>query len=241
MKNSILTSLVFAGFACGAESTVLTFDKIADSYATDTWQLDGKGNGQGKAWNGSFTLSDGTTASLNLSTGKFWDKSLNGTDWTNEAALSDMNTTLGSNITVNDVKAMKYCASAAGGAKATLTLNFENNAAIQEGEKVVLYYMLSAAGGETQNVTVVGLENMTLTWATAADSGYNTTNIKLQTDYLGLVKIEGTLTANQVITLSSDGGRNGFAMIAYTAIPEPTTATLSLLALAGLAARRRRK
>ena len=44
----------------------------------------------------------------------------------------------------------------------------------------------------------------------------------------------GNAGAGQTITISD-------IALSYTAVPEPTTATLSLLALAGLAARRRRK
>ncbi|MBQ3144813.1 MAG: PEP-CTERM sorting domain-containing protein [Akkermansia sp.] len=57
-----------------------------------------------------------------------------------------------------------------------------------------------------------------------------------------------TLTTSNSIRLWSNGGNEHFTNITLSAlsnnvvaVPEPTTATLSLLALAGLAARRRRK
>ncbi len=63
---------------------------------------------------------------------------------------------------------------------------------------------------------------------------------------VGLVADVTTLQAGQygyMKVLSGDensGGADGISLV-FKAIPEPTTATLSLLALAGLAARRRRK
>ncbi len=65
-------------------------------------------------------------------------------------------------------------------------------------------------------------------------------------------KITGKMYTNDQLTISVSGGYNfwnlggkehidTFKAYATFAVPEPTTATLSLLALAGLAARRRRK
>ncbi len=65
---------------------------------------------------------------------------------------------------------------------------------------------------------------------------------------------EGWLTSVELPTFNADGTRTGWFIeyrdngngtgnvyLTYNTVPEPTTATLSLLALAGLAARRRRK
>lgn len=68
---------------------------------------------------------------------------------------------------------------------------------------------------------------------------------------IGIVWDEGQLQKNQIALLYVPGGimeewgGGGFNVLAlgenYTPVPEPATGTLSLLALAGLAARRRRK
>lgn len=58
----------------------------------------------------------------------------------------------------------------------------------------------------------------------------------LSVDYRGL----NVINANESVIYEIKQVDNGVA-IAYNVIPEPTTATMSLLALAGLAARRRRK
>ncbi len=53
--------------------------------------------------------------------------------------------------------------------------------------------------------------------------------------------IDGGLTASNITIGSNITGISGLSFTTTPAVPEPTTATLSLLALAGLAARRRRK
>lgn len=52
---------------------------------------------------------------------------------------------------------------------------------------------------------------------------------------------DGTLYTTLKITATSGASVKGIGYLATATVPEPTTATLSLLALAGLAARRRRK
>ena len=54
-----------------------------------------------------------------------------------------------------------------------------------------------------------------------------------------IAKLEATAENYRKYLLGSD--KNGVYVQYVKAIPEPTTATLSLLALVGLAARRRRK
>ena len=56
-----------------------------------------------------------------------------------------------------------------------------------------------------------------------------------------IVKVTGELTGDTVGMSFEDGHKAMVSSVAYSVTPEPTTATLSLLALAGLCARRRRK
>ena len=74
-----------------------------------------------------------------------------------------------------------------------------------------------------------------LTTAGTVDVTYNTADVNPSTLFV-------VWTANPSTGAESNGVKVTISDIAlnYTAVPEPTTATLSLLALAGLAARRRR-
>lgn len=56
-----------------------------------------------------------------------------------------------------------------------------------------------------------------------------------------IVKVTGELTGDTVSMSIGGGSKSMVSSVAYSVTPEPTTATLSLLALAGLCARRRRK
>ena len=75
-----------------------------------------------------------------------------------------------------------------------------------------------------------------LTTAGTVDVTYNTADVNPSTLFV-------VWTANPSTGAESNDATVTISNIAlnYTAVPEPTTATLSLLALAGLAARRRRK
>ena len=96
---------------------------------------------------------------------------------------------------------------------------------------------------EVTNTITIGNKSFTGTLDLEANSASDT----------GVITMDYTLAANSTQTLTlqvqrtESGGQNGFAAItagslSYSAapVPEPTTATLSLLALTGLAARRRR-
>ena len=74
-----------------------------------------------------------------------------------------------------------------------------------------------------------------LTTADTVKETYNTADVNPSTLFV-------VWTANPSTGAESNGAKVTISDIAlsYTAVPEPTTATLSLLALAGLAARRRR-
>ena len=75
-----------------------------------------------------------------------------------------------------------------------------------------------------------------LTKADTVEATYNTADVNPSTLFV-------VWTANPSTGAEKGGQKVTISDIAlsYTAVPEPTTATLSLLALAGLAARRRRK
>ena len=56
-----------------------------------------------------------------------------------------------------------------------------------------------------------------------------------------IFKVTGVLESTSLTMAQGGTAKNGWQTLSYVVVPEPTTATLSLLALAGLAARRRRK
>ncbi len=79
--------------------------------------------------------------------------------------------------------------------------------------------------------------------AIVTDVAGTTQNTVLTAEQLAAVSIDGTGEFYAIFGYQGSGASaeiSGISMTATTAIPEPATATLSLLALAGLAARRRR-
>ncbi len=143
----------------------------------------------------------------------------------------------------------------------TLTFTLNNNS----DEDMSLYQMgfdvfLFNSGGKAQNaddykrpITLTITENNvkigSVGVATAGDNWHTTATIALD-DYILGAKSSATfaLTVNNAQT-DNDPNKEGVQLMGTfvglsgitVTVPEPTTATLSLLALAGLAARRRRK
>ena len=242
MRKTHITLMALAGVAMG-NSTILTFDQNDYTYDTDKWALNGLGNGPSASWSDSMTLSDGTVAGMSITSGKFWDYDTTTTSWTNVGALQAMNQKLGTNLTAEDLTSIKIDATAAQSSKSTLTLDFSNNAAYTTGGEIVFYLLVATStdGGNTANYanfTVTGLDDAAVTWATATGNGFDSSVTSVPVANLAMIRVEGTLTENPV-TFAANAAKNGWAMVSY--IPEPATATLSLLALVGLAARRRRK
>ncbi|MBR5888818.1 MAG: hypothetical protein IKY92_02100 [Akkermansia sp.] len=257
MKKTFITLLTLAGIAMGSP-TVLTFDQNEYSFDTDKWSVNGLGNGPNSSWSGSTTLSDKTVASFNMAYGKLWDYELKTKTWSNTTALDFMNQELGTTLTSSDLTGLKFDASAAGSGTTQLTLNFTDNTNYKNGDSVVFYILVaenSHDNGTTpySGFSVTGLDNATIHWANAEENGfYDASKVAVtgaQSELL-MVRVQGSLKDNQSVTFASDNQKNGWAMAAYNTgtanpavpvIPEPTTATLSLLALCGLAMRRRRK
>lgn len=108
-------------------------------------------------------------------------------------------------------------------------------------------------GGSAQSADFLKREiTFTLTGDATAEIVHSFTNIDAETDvynwdsnptlYFDSIEIAAGATANFNLAVKKSDSVGCFIGISgATVIPEPTTATLSLLALAGLAARRRRK
>lgn len=162
--------------------------------------------------------------------------------WTNSAALNVMNTELGTSLTLANLDAAPLAYAGAGGAKITMTLDFDSKC--KAGETFVGYLLFGSYEKTATNISLTGLsEGYTVEYATAKGSGFSSTaSFTEGAHYTTLIKVTGTFANDDArVTFTSTDAKGGFAMAAYKVVPEPTTATLSLLALVGLAARRRRK
>ncbi len=111
-----------------------------------------------------------------------------------------------------------------------LTLTLENLGVLKEGQSLTLFSGVTSLTFTQPNESGVGT-------ATTATDDITTGEIDASTVFSGLGKDDFWLT----YTGTADGNKGIVALVAQRDVPEPTTATLSLLALMGLAARRRRR
>lgn len=261
MKKTIITLLALCGVAA-ADTTVVTFGTQEStsnpSYVTDAWAAIGTASP-----NMSFTLSnkDVLTLTGDVSGRTFYSGSNDGTvekTWANTAAITDMNNVLGTSFTAADFStgsSLYYTATGDGGSKSTLTLDINSG---NVGDTIILYVTAAARGTHTHGFSVTGLDNVTLSYAGLNGNGFGTSGVdgnsivydgsnstlkgnwSPNSESVMIFKVEGTLTDANIVMSQATTAKNGWQTLSYKVVPEPTTATLSLLALAGLAARRRR-
>ncbi len=159
--------------------------------------------------------------------------------WTNTGALEDLNETMGLNLTADFLSAMDFIGTQNSGSNTTLTLNFKGMSKdVDLSSSMTFYVFATSVKGSAGDLVVSGLDGYTVTSA-AADKGDGFDNQKGGYGSFTLYKVTGTLTKDKTVTIGTTGEKNSFSLVSYL-VPEPSTATLSLLALAGLAARRRR-
>lgn len=251
MKKTIIALLAVAGLA-SADSTVITFSTGGDkagSYVYGVtfgdYSMDTHANQSTDLTTEDAIVTVAADTCMYTTYTVYADPSnpSNASLWTNAAALSDMNTALGTSLTLPNLDALPMT-NAGGNSwdEATLTIDFSGS--YQEGDQVTLYLMLGSMNN-SYSVTLGGLKTgYTMQYASAKGNGFDATGLTQTARELTLVKVTGSLTKDATVTVVGDANsRNAFGMVAYSvaSVPEPTTATLSLLALAGLAARRRRK
>ena len=261
MKKTLITLLALAGVATAAPVVVTFGNPTAPErdFITDSFYVSGVGKT-------TYTLQNGATVTFTPSKGSLWAGSDNGSvkgTWGNAAAITAMNTALGltstNGFTAADFSAgsgIYYTASGSGGSSSTLTLNLGEAAKV--GDTITLVVTAASRAQHTAGFSITGLgDDITLSYAglngngfTAASgssvsySGDLASNWSPNTESVQIFQVTGTLTST-TLTMSQPGTeKNGWQTLSYVvapAVPEPATATLSLLALAGLAVRRRRK
>lgn len=192
-------------------------------------------------YNGSLSLTpfaDGVRATFKWTSGELIVQDPTKT-WTNTAALEDLNETMGLDLTADYLSSMKFIGTQGTNSNTTLTLNFKNAAKnLDLSRSMTFYVFATSAMGSAGDLLVSGLDGYTVTSA-AAHKGDGFDNQKGGYNSMTLYKVTGTLNKDKAVTFGTTSSKNAFSLISYL-IPEPSTATLSLLALAGLAARRRR-
>ncbi|MCD7798122.1 MAG: PEP-CTERM sorting domain-containing protein [Akkermansiaceae bacterium] len=161
--------------------------------------------------------------------------------WNNTTALEAMNSDLGISATTSDLQTI--IASGAQYSNATLTLDFTNSEDYNDGDTVTIYLTVGSAVSTVTGVTLTGLTDYSISYATADGDGFSSeASFSEGADSITLLKVTGTLTSAETVTATTNVTKDGFGFVALSAsaVPEPATATLGLLALGALALRRRR-
>lgn len=144
----------------------------------------------------------------------------------------------------------------AGGSSISL-LSISDSSSFSSGKQFTMYLTVGTqVSGNVSLGSLTGLTGVTVSLAGAADSqtawvdvtassggSYALGNMTVEANQYDatIVKVTGELTGDTVSMSIGGGSKSMVSSVAYSVTPEPTTATLSLLALAGLCARRRRK
>ena len=255
MKKTLIALLALAGVAMAAvpSTSVITFDTGGEKAGSYAYGVDwGTESYDAHAVSSpTFTTSDNVIITFNTSNGdkgiytsytSYINPSEPTTVWSNQLALDEMNDTLGTSLTLANIDSAPQAYAGGGSSKPILTLNYANVYTVAD--PCTIYLLVASTKNAVSQLTVTGLaDGYTMEYATATGSGYvSDATFSEDPRVSTLIKISGELeSTDALVSIASNAVNSGFAMVAYKLIPEPATATLSLLALAGLAARRRRK
>lgn len=250
MKKTFITLFALGGFAVADTNDltyIVTFTKDADnipSWSKNTASYDGASIGGSDARNVG-TYDDGTEVIFQMiggSGGKTWH--YNATDtWENTVALNELCSTMGITVTKDDVNKLDLLSCGGAGSREKLVLTLGSTPI--SGTAVTLYTFVGQTNncGDPDTITLEGLSNAKIYYATENGNGFTPDpSFSSGNQHMTLVKITGELDGTtNTISVDNNKLKAGYAMLAVKVAPEPATATLSLLALAALAARRRRK
>ncbi len=200
---------------------------------TDALSLNNTASGDHK-----FTLTDGTDINVNLDASRLWNNAADAQpgEWSNSEALARLNTDLGLSISNANITSLGFVSGGNAGSYTTVNLDFADTLV---GEDMVFYVLATAPNSPLSGVSISGLENASMTWASSTGNGFQEGDLSVSSRTYALVRVEGALTESTV-QISSSTAKTGWAMVAYNIVPEPATASLSLLGLAALMMRRRR-
>lgn len=252
MKKTLITLMVLAGAAVAADTQYVDFSGKGTIEAGATFGAitleEAMSYGSPTGWNGQF----GKTPDVNITGGNFFAGDYTLSLWVKTASLSTTgNTLLFAYSGSTSSNTHGYNGIVWDGANKTLTIgrgdftanNMQiawagtdystSNALTFQGDMVNFTIAVSGkSGSQTATIYVNGTESGTLA---SYNGNMNGGNASTQMGYYVNNNLQyGT------IGLTNEKLGSSEEVIAF-AIPEPATATLSLLTLAGLAARRRRK
>lgn len=184
------------------------------------------------------TLADGSTIVIAPSASKMWgthnngDGNMTGT-WSNDWALKQMNAVLGSNFKAADFgqnNPIAYTASGNAGSTSTLTLTLNGYSA---GDDIVLYLSLASRQTSMNNISVTGLDESTIYYASNNGSGFSSTATwSSGTAAASIIKVVGKVTGDPVV-FSSTTAKNGWQTISYcpwTEVAQAAEAKIAALA-----------
>ena len=260
MKKTIITLLALAGVAMG-ETQYFDFGSMVVASAININSTASTHSGDLNAMSGSysFTSSNGINNSQTVTNPNEWCDPYTGTlpsIFASDSSYVDSVTT-GNNheggstgyftLTLQGLENGEYSLTIFGGstgkdclADTVLTLTGAGDAVAWVDVKATGTDGTWPTEGATQTGNSVRINTVDHDW-TGQMSQYSTIARGYQATAQNIVVTDGTLT----LKIEGFDAANGYARtyvnaIALQAVPEPTTATLSLLALAGLAARRRK-
>lgn len=240
MKKTLIALLSLSGLALGELATRSgAFQLVRDGSPADvegvesiTWNWNNTAAGTTPTEETlTPSLRDGTTITMAWTSGKngAWGYTNTEEAWNNTAALADMNSTMGLNLTSEHVNTLKSMGSWGAGGNTTMTLTFSKDIV---GAKATFYVFSGATESPASGFGVAGMSDTTITHASPTGDGF--AGEQYGSAYaLTLFKVVGTVTDTAVV-FSSSTPKNGWSMAAYTYTLTQTSVTGATVELNGV-------
>lgn len=231
---SIISALAASVAFADTADQIIAFGNAETNLGENVWVVTNEGASNFNATQGTATVSGAASSGLFWHDSNITFSNVNASakaEWESYTSLSLSSITVGVNP---------------GGGSANFTDFTITDSKLTAGEQFTLYLTVGSQTGGTVSVgDILGLTNVGIYVAGASDSSTawmdTTSTSNLTAHDSTIIKITGELTGSTVSMDLTGGNKPIISTAAYGATPEPTTATLSLLALAGLCIRRRRK